>query len=196
MTASLTTLRLSLVPFSTADAAWVLALLNDPGFIQHIGDRGVRTEAEALAYTQNGLFFGMSADGFGLRKMVMRDSGSAVGVCGLLRRAHLEGPDLGYALLAAHVGLGLASEAAQAMLEVAWQVHGLHRVLAIVKPTNHRSIRLLRGLGFVPADRSSAEPSGSDPPLAPVLSLYALERPGLPALHPSPMLPLTHPTRS
>ena len=36
------------------DAALMLALLNDPGFIRHIADRGVRSEDDARAYLATG----------------------------------------------------------------------------------------------------------------------------------------------
>jgi ribosomal-protein-alanine N-acetyltransferase len=183
MPAPPSTPRLLLEPFSNADAAWVLRLLNDPGFLLHIGDRGVRTEAESLAYLQNGIFYGLSADGFGLRKLVLRDQGIPVGVCGLLRRPHLDGPDLGYALLAEHTGRGYAHEAAVAMLRLAWEEHLLQRVLAIVKPANKRSTALLQRLGFewIGAAPPSPPTTQADPPL---LSLYAVSRPPTPPTGP------------
>lgn len=142
------TARLSLEPFGPGDARFLLALLNDPSVIEHIGDRGVRNVAEAEAYLKMGLFWGMSEGRWGLRKVVLRSSALPVGMCGLLQRQHLAGPDLGYAFLSAYAGQGLASEAARAVLQLAWSHHGLQRVLAIVKPDNSRSIKLLSALGF------------------------------------------------
>src|SRR5215207_1196945 len=42
--------RLILREMSEADAAFVLEVLNDPGFIRFVGDRGVRTLEDAARY--------------------------------------------------------------------------------------------------------------------------------------------------
>ena len=46
--------RLILRQFAMDDAGFVLELLNDPAWLQHIGDRGVRTLADARAYLRKG----------------------------------------------------------------------------------------------------------------------------------------------
>ena len=50
----LTTQRLVLREFSPGDAAFIVRLLNDPGWLQHIGDRNVRTDDDARAYLERG----------------------------------------------------------------------------------------------------------------------------------------------
>ena len=42
--------RLALRQFTTDDAEFILDLLNDPSFLRHIGDKGVRTRADAVRY--------------------------------------------------------------------------------------------------------------------------------------------------
>jgi len=42
--------RLILRQFTTDDAEFILELVNEPSFIQNIGDRGVRTLEDARAY--------------------------------------------------------------------------------------------------------------------------------------------------
>ncbi|MBL8140708.1 MAG: hypothetical protein JNM38_06350, partial [Acidobacteria bacterium] len=44
------TRRLVLRPFDDSDAAFIVALLNDPAFLQYIGDRQVRSLADASDY--------------------------------------------------------------------------------------------------------------------------------------------------
>lgn len=56
---------------------------------------------------------------------------------------------LGYSVDAAHEGRGLASEAIGAVIAFAFDELRLHRVMANYRPTNERSGRLLRRLGFV-----------------------------------------------
>ncbi len=57
--------------------------------------------------------------------------------------------DLGYLLAAERQGQGLMSEAVAAAIRYAFADLGLHRVKAAYLPTNERSARLLRRLGFV-----------------------------------------------
>ncbi len=57
--------------------------------------------------------------------------------------------DLGYSLAADRQGHGLMSEAVAAAIRYAFAELGLHRVKAAYLPTNERSARLLRRLGFV-----------------------------------------------
>lgn len=51
---ALETQRLLLQPFTTADAPFILTLLNKPSFIRFIGDKKVRTLEDARQYLLNG----------------------------------------------------------------------------------------------------------------------------------------------
>lgn len=55
---------------------------------------------------------------------------------------------LGYQLDGGYVGRGLMSEALGACIEHVFRYMNLHRLMANYVPTNERSARLLRGLGF------------------------------------------------
>jgi RimJ/RimL family protein N-acetyltransferase len=97
-----------------ADAAFVVELLNDPSFLQHIGDKGVRTEADACRYLETGPLASYARHGFGLLRVGLRESGEPVGMCGLLKRDWLPDPDIGFALLPRFWRRGYALEAASA----------------------------------------------------------------------------------
>lgn len=56
---------------------------------------------------------------------------------------------LGYSVDAAHERRGIATEAIGAVIAFAFEELQLHRVMANYRPTNERSGRLLRRLGFV-----------------------------------------------
>ena len=84
--------------------------------------------------------------------MVLHDDDVCIGMCGILRRETLPGPDLGYALLPEYTGAGLAEEATCAALEHARDVLHFPEMLAIVQPDNLASIKLLNKLGFARAD--------------------------------------------
>jgi RimJ/RimL family protein N-acetyltransferase len=137
----LATARLRLFPVVEADAAFVLELLNDPGWIRNIGDRGVGSLAAARTYIGDRFSAGVW--------FVARDAaGERLGVCGILQREGLDSPDLGYAFLQRHSGQGYATEAAAAVLNHARQVLGHAKIAAVTKPQNTASRRVLEKIGF------------------------------------------------
>lgn len=142
----LDTERLRLRWFSAGDAAFMLELLNQPAWIQHIGDRGVRTIDEARAYIEARIVSGYRETGLGFWAVERRDDGVLVGGCGLLRRPSYI--DVGYGFLPRFWGHGYAREAAAACLDCAERVLGLDRVLAIIAPGNEPSIAVARSLGM------------------------------------------------
>ncbi|MCH9828810.1 MAG: GNAT family N-acetyltransferase [Gammaproteobacteria bacterium] len=140
--------RLMLRCLRPEDAPFVLQLLNDPGWLQYIGDRGVRDLDAARAYIVDGPMAMVAQYGFGLWHTALRQGGQPIGLCGLLKRDHLDDIDLGFGFLAAHVGQGYAYEASRAVLKHARAVLGLRRVVAVTTVANTRSDALLRRLGF------------------------------------------------
>lgn len=140
--------RLILREFTDGDAGFVLELLNEPGFLGGIGDRGVRDLDGALRYLHDGPAASYARHGFGLWRVELRDSGEAIGTCGLLRRDTLPEADLGYAFLQRHWQRGYAVEAGAAVLRYARETLALPRVLAIVNPDNAASIKVLERLGM------------------------------------------------
>ncbi|HUS23893.1 MAG TPA: GNAT family N-acetyltransferase [Candidatus Binatia bacterium] len=139
--------RLALRRALTADAPFLLRLLNEPSWIRNIGDRGIRTVADAERYLREKIWAQYDDAGFGMHVIELRDGGAAAGLCGLVRRDTLPGPDIGFALLPEHEGRGLAAEAAGAAMRLAAD-QGIARLHAIVMPSNARSLRLLERLGF------------------------------------------------
>jgi len=132
-----------------ADAPFIRGLLNEPSFLQYIGDRGVRTEEDARGYIAKGPGASYQRHGFGLLLVEEQAGGAPVGMCGILRRDGLDDPDLGFAFVPGSWGKGYATEAARAVLAAAGSVYGLSRVVAIVQPDNAASLRVLERLGFV-----------------------------------------------
>ncbi|MEO6102445.1 MAG: GNAT family N-acetyltransferase, partial [Pseudoxanthomonas sp.] len=127
------TTRLGLHEFSAhaaEDADFMCRLLNEPSFIDNIGDRGVRSLEDAHAYLLKGPVASYLANGFGLYRMQVKATGETAGVCGLVRRPTLDDVDLGYALLPEFCGKGYAVEAAAAVLVHARKVLGLKRIVA------------------------------------------------------------------
>ena len=140
--------RLILRQFAMDDAGFVLELLNDPAWLQHIGDRGVRTLADARAYLRKGPLASYARNGFGFNLVELKSTGEPIGGCGLIKRETLADVELGFAFLPQFRGIGYAEEAARATLKNARQLLGFERIVAVVAPENTRSIGLLRKLGF------------------------------------------------
>ncbi len=140
--------RLQLRMLSLDDAEFILRLLNEPSFIQNIGDRGVRTIDDACAYILKGPIASYEKFGFGLWIVETKSAGLPVGICGLLKRDVLEDVDIGYALLPEFWSQGYAFESASAVMAYARERLGSKRVLAVVSPDNQSSIRLLKKMGF------------------------------------------------
>ncbi|APR78088.1 Acetyltransferase [Minicystis rosea] len=140
--------RLFLRWVSTNDAAFIRALLNEPSWIQNIGDRGVRTVEEAGAWIEARLVASYRRQGFGFWAIERRADGVPMGICGLTKRDGLPDIDIGYALLPAFWGSGYAVEAASATMGYARRVLGEGRILAITSPGNARSQKVLRVIGM------------------------------------------------
>ena len=145
---TLVTARLRLRELTVADAPFILRLLNEPSFIENIGDRGVRTVEDARVYIENGPVASYIRFGFGLYLVELSLSGEPIGICGILQRDALPDPDLGFAFLPAYWGQGFAFEAAAEVRRYARTELGVGRLLAITNPQNDPSIRLLEKLGF------------------------------------------------
>lgn len=134
--------------FTLEDASFIRELVNDPAWLEHIGDRNVHSLEDARAYLRRGAMDMYERFGFGMYVMELRETGEPVGTCGLIRREGLEDVDLGFAMLPGHRGKGMALEAARAVLRYATGTLGMDRVVAIVSEANHRSIRLLEAIGM------------------------------------------------
>jgi RimJ/RimL family protein N-acetyltransferase len=107
--------RLILRQFTTEDAEFILELVNEPSFIQNIGDRGVRTLEDARSYILRVAVASYEKNGFGLYLVELKESGQAIGMCGLIKRDGLEDVDIGYAFLPKFWSKGYAQEAASAV---------------------------------------------------------------------------------
>jgi [ribosomal protein S5]-alanine N-acetyltransferase len=144
----LETQRLALRTADEGDAAFILALLNSPGFIANIGDRGVRTEVEAASYVRERVLASYRDHGFGMWVVVETKTSDLIGLAGLVKRDGLDMPDVGYAFLPGAWGQGYAQEAAAAVVRHARERLGLGRLAAITTSENHASMAVLRKVGF------------------------------------------------
>lgn len=143
----LQTARLTQRELTEDDAPLMLAILNDPDFIRYVADRGVRTEEDARRHIADGPMASYRDNGFGMYRVELKD-GTAIGLCGLVKRNGLEDVDIGFAFLPQYRTQGYALEAAQAVMKYGREQISLRRIVAIANPGNGPSLRLLEKLGM------------------------------------------------
>lgn len=140
--------RLILRHFRPEDAPFMLQLVNSPGWIAFIGDRGIRDEAAAEKMIRESFMATYEKEGYGLYMVERRSDNQAMGMCGLVNRPGLDSPDIGFALLGEFEGHGYAFESSELVLNYARETLNLPKVVAITSPKNLRCHRLLERLGF------------------------------------------------
>jgi RimJ/RimL family protein N-acetyltransferase len=147
MTKILETERLNLREVDEMDDEFVLDLLNQPSFMENIGDRMVRDKQGAREYIASRFVKSYRENGFGLYLVELK-SGIPIGISGLVKRDSLPDLDIGFAFLPEYCGVGYALESAAAVMKYSLATLNLERIVAITTQTNDSSIKLLKKLGF------------------------------------------------
>jgi RimJ/RimL family protein N-acetyltransferase len=140
--------RLGLRRLAVEDAEFIFDLLNQPSFLQFIGDKGVRTIDHARNYILTGPMASYERFGFGLYLTELKQTQAPIGICGLLKRETLDDVDVGFAFLPQYWRQGYAFESASAVMAYGRDVLGLDRIVAITSPDNDASIKVLNKLGL------------------------------------------------
>ena len=144
----LETERLVLRRFTVEDDAFILELLNDPDWLRYIGDRNVRTLEDARAYILKVPAAMHAKFGHSLDLVELKEGGTPIGMCGLIKRDTLPDVDIGFAFLPRYRRKGYALESARAVLDYGGNVLGLARIVAITTLDNRDSSRVLGKLGM------------------------------------------------
>lgn len=144
MKISYKTTRLLLRELTTADAAFILELVNTDGWIQFIGDRNVKSPEDAGNYIQKIL----GNPDVKYRVVTLQDTETAIGLITFIKRNYLDHPDIGFAFLPAYGKQGYAYEAASEVLNDLLEQADHTTILATTIPENSASIRLLKKLGL------------------------------------------------
>jgi RimJ/RimL family protein N-acetyltransferase len=144
----LETERIQLCKITPNDVAFIFELLNTPTWLQYIGDKGIKTLADARDYIITGPMASYNKYGFGLWLVKLKQEQVPIGMCGLMQRDYLENVDIGFALLPQYTGKGYAYEAAKATLDYAKTNLNLKKIVAFTDIDNEHSISLLKKLGM------------------------------------------------
>jgi [ribosomal protein S5]-alanine N-acetyltransferase len=142
----LLTARLVLRPVECGDLEPLQEIWGDPAVMAQMGS-GTRDASASLERVQE-LIDHQRRHGFGKWATIERATGNLIGYCGV--ELFENGPDveLGFCFAHAAWGRGYATEAARVWLDHGFASLGFSRVIALVKPANSSSIRVLEKLGM------------------------------------------------
>jgi ribosomal-protein-alanine N-acetyltransferase len=143
----LTTERLGLRRFTTADLDWLAALYGDADVTRHLGGVKNRTQALELLNARI-LTYYEEHPGLGIWMTIERATGTPAGFH-LLN--HIRGESIiqvGYALAKPAWGKGYATEMAEAVLGYGFRQLRLPRIAGMTSLRNHASLRVLEKIGL------------------------------------------------
>jgi len=140
--------RLIIRPTTTADAAFVYEVMNSKGWLEFIGDRGIKTIEDAKNYILEKMRPQQERLGYSNNTVIRKSDGVKMGSCGLYDREGLEGVDIGFSFLPEYGKQGYALESALKVKELALTEFGLTQINAITTVANINSQKLLKKLGL------------------------------------------------
>jgi RimJ/RimL family protein N-acetyltransferase len=129
------------------DLADMLLVYGDEDAMRWVGDGTAITRDGAVHWIQVTLD-NYRQRGYGMTALVWRESGEIAGFCGLVHPGGQPEAEIKYALKRGYWGLGVATEAASAMLAYGGQRHGLSYIIATTAPENVASHRVLVKAGM------------------------------------------------
>jgi RimJ/RimL family protein N-acetyltransferase len=143
---SISTPRLLLRELKSADAPALFEVLGDPETMRFYPQPYSREEVDEWIGRQIGRY----AMGAGLLGVVLRDSGTLIGDCGLVWQEveGVEEPEIGYHVHREHQGRGYATEAARAVRDYAFGTLGCDHVISMIRPENLASRRVAEKNGL------------------------------------------------
>lgn len=144
----LQTERLKLKPAEINDAEFFLKLYNEPLFIKFIGDRNLKTIADAENYIKEKFLPQFEKLGFGNYVILRKDDGKKIGAVGVFVREAFEIPDIGFSFLEIYQNKGYGFEAANLLKNYVSEKFNLKKLSAITTTNNISSQKLIEKLGL------------------------------------------------
>ena len=147
---TLVTERLVLRPFETSDQPALQSLLGDPTVMEY-SDEGPLNTNQVRTWLEAQMQVYQSGTGLGALAVLQKPDLVFIGYCGLFSCPDIHGNaeiEVGYRLLPTGWGQGFATEAALAIRHHAFTRLGLRRLVALVDPSNRRSVRVAEKLGM------------------------------------------------
>jgi RimJ/RimL family protein N-acetyltransferase len=142
--------RLELRPFRDGDLDALCEMDGDPATTRYLY-WGPRTRAEVrVSLARRKKMTSIEKEGDGLRlAIVLGENGPLVGDISLYYRSNVHGQaEIGFVLHPDHRGHGYAGEAVSVLIDLGFEVLGLHRIVGRCDPRNTASARLMERLGM------------------------------------------------
>ncbi|GEN22053.1 N-acetyltransferase [Halomonas cupida] len=142
------TQRLGLRHLSLDDLPALNCILSDPE-VMRFSIRGVCDEQATRRFIEGSLL-SYARDGFGPWAVVANNTAELLGFCGIGHEpvGGRNEISLGYRLAKQQWGKGLATEAAEGALNLAFTRFELPRIVCLVEPENRASLRVAEKVGF------------------------------------------------
>ncbi|MGE3274167.1 MAG: GNAT family N-acetyltransferase [Vicinamibacterales bacterium] len=154
--AEIQTPRLRLRPPEAADVQPMVEIHRDPDVMRHLAPGG--PDEVATAWRNVALMIGhWHMRGYGPWIITARDSGDILGRAGLWNAEGGPGLELGWMVRRSMWGRGIATEAARAARDWAWQHLDSNHIVGIIHATNVASVRIAEKLGARLEDRKAVD---------------------------------------
>ncbi len=141
--------RLILRTWNDSDIEPFCEMNQDPSVMRYFPSIPSRDETKALL---SKIYAHFDEHGFSLYAAERKDSGDFIGFVGLLSvgfEAHFTpAVEIGWRLASKHWGKGFATEAAKAVLEMAFDKYKLPEVVSLTAEINHPSRRVMEKIGL------------------------------------------------
>jgi RimJ/RimL family protein N-acetyltransferase len=138
--------RLRLRRFREDDLDAYAAICADPEVMRYLGEG--KTLSRGEAWRQMAMILGhWQLRGYGLWAVEERATGALLGRVGFFQPEGWPGFELGWMIRRAAWGQGYATEAAARALAHAFTDLGRERVISLIRPDNHPSVRVAERLG-------------------------------------------------
>jgi hypothetical protein len=138
------TKRIFLKALSQDDAAFMYQLMNTADWLEFIGDRNIKNIVDAGKYIKKV----QESNEINFWVIQLKDQLLPIGVVTVIKKAYLDHPDLGFALLPVFYKKGYAYEGAKHIIGHYFNDPGNKKLLATSLKHNIPSIGLLNKLGF------------------------------------------------
>jgi RimJ/RimL family protein N-acetyltransferase len=150
---TLETERLRLRPFRRSDIADYAALNADPEVTRYLGGGGAWDRGRSwrhLAFLQGH----WQLAGCGMWALERKETGTFLGMVGFAAPEGWPGFELAWTLARHAWGCGYATEGARTALDYAFTVLNQSRIISLIHPENHASIRVAERIGESLEDRT------------------------------------------
>jgi len=148
------TQRLLVRQLSPNDVESMFEVYSDADAMRWVGDGQPITRDECdrwLKVTEKNY----ATRGYGMSVLELRETGDAIGFCGLVHPGGQTEVEIKYALLRGHWGRGLATEVVEAMISYGSREFGMTRIIAGTASENVASHRVLLKAGMQPLETST-----------------------------------------